>query len=214
MEKFIINIKVFIICFCFGFTIPVEGAFNNLTDLSSTNSNFTSLQNITIHEYKTNINSESSKRNVKFLTSKNRLNLPLASIKSALQDVGAKVYMKKEYISTIDVRKKFLNNVMQINIKKRSAIPTNVSNRSKINSVFERARNLNFTRDNRKGVVSILGLFDLTNRSGIRPEGQSELVAAQMAVKHINKLGLLPGYVLELITNDTEVCLTFNKVVK
>lgn len=201
MEKFItINIKVFIIYFSFGFIIPVE-ALNNLTDF---NSNCTRLENITIHEYKTNINSESSKKNVYFLTSKNRLNLPLASIKSALPDVGAKVYMKKENISTIE---KFLKNVMHI--QKRSAIPTNVSNRSKINSVFERARNLNFTRDNRKGVVSILGLFDLTNRSGIRPEGNSELVAAQMAVTHINKLGLLPGYTLELITNDTEVCFFF-----
>lgn len=206
MEKYMnINIKVFIIYFYFGLTIPVE-AFNNLNDfnsnLTSTNSNCTSLENFTFHEYKTNINSESSKKNVYFLTSKARLNLPLASIKSTLQDEGAKTYKKMENISTIDVRKKFLNNVMQINIEKRSATPTN---RSKINSVFERARNLNFSRVNRKGVVSILGLFDLTNRTGIRPEGNSELVAAQMAVQHINKLGLLSGYVLELITNDTEV---------
>lgn len=53
--------------------------------------------------------------------------------------------------------------------------------------------------------VSVLGLFELSTRTGMRPEGQSELAAAQMAIKHINARSLLPGYSLEMLTNDTEV---------
>lgn len=97
----------------------------------------------------------------------------------------------------------------------------------KVNNVFEMARKLRYnkllTKDlsgpnannssessmyrnsNRKGIVSVLGLFELTTRYGIRPEGRSELAAAQMAVRHINERGLLPGYTLQLLTNDTKV---------
>lgn len=57
----------------------------------------------------------------------------------------------------------------------------------------------------RAGTVSVLGLFELSTRSGMRPEGHSELAAAQMAIKHINDRSLLPGYTLELLTNDTQV---------
>lgn len=53
--------------------------------------------------------------------------------------------------------------------------------------------------------VSLLGLFEMTTHLGVRWEGKSELAAAELAVKHINERGLLPGYTLELITNDTQV---------
>jgi hypothetical protein len=54
--------------------------------------------------------------------------------------------------------------------------------------------------------VSLLGLFELTTHLGkVRWEGKSELAAAELAVRHINERGLLPGYILELITNDTQV---------
>lgn len=53
--------------------------------------------------------------------------------------------------------------------------------------------------------VSLLGLFEMTTHLGERWEGRSELAAAELAVKHINERGLLPGYILELITNDTQV---------
>jgi hypothetical protein len=53
--------------------------------------------------------------------------------------------------------------------------------------------------------VSLLGLFELTSRAGLRAEGKSELAAAELAVKHINERGLLKGYTLELMTNDTQV---------
>lgn len=53
--------------------------------------------------------------------------------------------------------------------------------------------------------VSLLGLFEMTTHLGTRWEGKSELAAAELAVKHINERGLLPGYSLELITNDTQV---------
>jgi hypothetical protein len=61
-------------------------------------------------------------------------------------------------------------------------------------------------RARKRGKVSLLGLFELTSRSGLsRAEGKSELAAAELAVKHINERKLLKGYTLELITNDTQV---------
>jgi hypothetical protein len=53
--------------------------------------------------------------------------------------------------------------------------------------------------------ITVLGLFDMTTRTGERLEGRSELAAARLAVRHINERQLLAGYQLELITNDTKV---------
>jgi hypothetical protein len=53
--------------------------------------------------------------------------------------------------------------------------------------------------------ITVLGLFDMTTRTGERPEGRSELAAARLAVRHINEKHLLPGYQLDLVTNDTKV---------
>lgn len=110
-------------------------------------------------------------------------------------------------------------------------------NRYKVNNVFEMARKLKYNKlltknlsgpnessssnssnfrssdsnnTNTKGTVSVLGLFELSTRHGIRPEGYSELAAAQMAVRHINQRGLLPGYTLQLLTNDTKVRFIFD----
>lgn len=67
------------------------------------------------------------------------------------------------------------------------------------------------SRDNKKlSKVSLLGLFEMTTHLGTRWEGRSELAAAQLAVRHINERGLLPGYSLELITNDTQVTETID----
>lgn len=61
---------------------------------------------------------------------------------------------------------------------------------------------------NGKRIISLLGLFELSTRNGLRVEGLSELAAAELAVRHINKREhLLPGYTLQLITNDTKVFL-------
>lgn len=62
--------------------------------------------------------------------------------------------------------------------------------------------------------VSLLGLFEMTTHLGTRWEGRSELAAAELAVKHINERGLLPGYTLELITNDTQVTSAFHVCVR
>jgi hypothetical protein len=98
------------------------------------------------------------------------------------------------------------------------------SNKNRINSVFENSRNNEFRNNktistikfmDRKysdGKISLLGLFELTTRGGSRPEGQSELMAAKLAVQHINMQGVLPGYTLELITNDTQVILFYNSL--
>jgi hypothetical protein len=53
--------------------------------------------------------------------------------------------------------------------------------------------------------ITVLGLFEMTTRTGERVEGRSELAAARLAVSHINEKRLLPGYQLELLTNDTKV---------
>ncbi|XP_063619166.1 gamma-aminobutyric acid type B receptor subunit 2 [Cydia splendana] len=53
-------------------------------------------------------------------------------------------------------------------------------------------------------IVSILGLFELSVGVAPRAEGASELAAAQLAVRHVNRRELLPGYKLHLFTNDTK----------
>ncbi|XP_065095274.1 gamma-aminobutyric acid type B receptor subunit 2 [Ochlerotatus camptorhynchus] len=79
---------------------------------------------------------------------------------------------------------------------------TKVLNRNSINTVFERTRPA--TGKKRSREISILGLFELSTRHGIRKEGYSELAAAQLAVQHINRRGMLLGYTLKLLTNDTK----------
>ncbi|KAL4710598.1 hypothetical protein ACJJTC_003234 [Scirpophaga incertulas] len=53
-------------------------------------------------------------------------------------------------------------------------------------------------------IVSILGLFELSVGDSPRADGRSELAAARLAVAHVNSRGVLPGYKLHLITNDTK----------
>lgn len=87
---------------------------------------------------------------------------------------------------------------------RKSSLQTNEHNRNIINTVFERTRPAGSERRARE--VTILGLFELSSREGAaRREGLSELAAAQLAVQHINRRGLLLGYKLKLITNDTKV---------
>lgn len=88
-------------------------------------------------------------------------------------------------------------------------------NRFKVNNVFEMDTKRKYNKNSKnsllernqseKGIVSLLGLFELSTRFGLRPDGHSELAAAQMAVRHINKRNLLPDYTLQLLTNDTMV---------
>lgn len=70
---------------------------------------------------------------------------------------------------------------------------------------LEKEKNILKTHTPKLGKVSLLGLFELTTRGGMRAEGQSELFAAELAIRHINEREILPGYTLELITNDTQV---------
>ncbi|XP_061729709.1 gamma-aminobutyric acid type B receptor subunit 2 [Cydia pomonella] len=60
------------------------------------------------------------------------------------------------------------------------------------------------SRSSSNRIVSILGLFELSVGVAPRAEGASELAAAQLAVQHVNRRGLLPGYKLHLFTNDTK----------
>lgn len=53
--------------------------------------------------------------------------------------------------------------------------------------------------------VYILGLFELSGKMGKRKESESETAAAQLAVQHVNRMGVLPGYFLRLLINDTKV---------
>ena len=86
------------------------------------------------------------------------------------------------------------------------------SERKKLKTVTKRPNNVTAKSVSNRGMkklskVSLLGLFEMTTHLGTRWEGKSELAAAELAVKHINERGLLPGYILELITNDTQVIL-------
>lgn len=88
--------------------------------------------------------------------------------------------------------------------RKSAPNQTKELNRNIINTVFERTRPAGGERRGRE--VTILGLFELSSKEGEeRREGFSELAAAQLAVQHINRRGLLLGYKLKLITNDTKV---------
>uniref|UniRef100_A0A182LUW1 G-protein coupled receptors family 3 profile domain-containing protein n=1 Tax=Anopheles culicifacies TaxID=139723 RepID=A0A182LUW1_9DIPT len=87
--------------------------------------------------------------------------------------------------------------------RKSAPNQTKELNRNIINTVFERTRPAGSERRGRE--VTILGLFELSSKGGVeRREGFSELAAAQLAVQHINRRGLLLGYKLKLITNDTK----------
>ncbi|KAH8409568.1 hypothetical protein KR222_008550 [Zaprionus bogoriensis] len=75
----------------------------------------------------------------------------------------------------------------------------------KVNQVFESERRMSRDEIQRNhGKIVLLGLFELSTKRGPRPDGLSELGAATMAVEHINRKRLLPGYTLELVTNDTQ----------
>ncbi|ALC37925.1 GABA-B-R3 [Drosophila busckii] len=75
----------------------------------------------------------------------------------------------------------------------------------KVNQVFESERRMTHAEIQRNhGKIVLLGLFELSTKRGPRPDGLSELGAATMAVEHINRKQLLPGYTLELVTNDTQ----------
>lgn len=54
-------------------------------------------------------------------------------------------------------------------------------------------------------IVSILGLFELSVGDQPRADGASELAAARLAVDHVNRRLLLPGYTMQLVANDTKV---------
>lgn len=54
--------------------------------------------------------------------------------------------------------------------------------------------------------VYFLGLFEESTKFGVRRrEGESEVSAARLAVDHVNRMGVLPGYTLRLLINDTKV---------
>ncbi|XP_022221544.2 gamma-aminobutyric acid type B receptor subunit 1 [Drosophila obscura] len=75
----------------------------------------------------------------------------------------------------------------------------------KVNQVFESERRMSQAEiQHNHGKIVLLGLFELSTKRGPRPDGISELGAATMAVEHINRKQLLPGYTLELVTNDTQ----------
>ena len=78
-------------------------------------------------------------------------------------------------------------------------------NKNLINSVFEKSRPFLNSKNRRRREISILGLFELSTKHGVRKEGYSELSAAQLAIRHINRRGLLFGNTLKLLTNDTKV---------
>lgn len=53
--------------------------------------------------------------------------------------------------------------------------------------------------------ASFLGLFDSKIAANMQKDELNELAAAQLAVRHVNALNILPGYRLVLLINDTQV---------
>ena len=59
--------------------------------------------------------------------------------------------------------------------------------------------------------LNVLGLFDMDSARCRRAcsraphEGRSDLAAVQLAVQHVNRRRVVPGYRLRLITNNTQV---------
>ena len=66
-------------------------------------------------------------------------------------------------------------------------------------------KNISKNVEGEKVNLTILGLFEMTQKNAPRPEGPSELQAAKLAIDKINKMGLLPKFHLKLHHNDTEV---------
>lgn len=89
-----------------------------------------------------------------------------------------------------------------ITTRKMSWLPNYHKNFGKEDNV-----NGNSSKDlkNQKVNVTILGLFELTQKNEPRPEGPSELQAAQLAIDKINQMELLPKFHLRLHHNDTQV---------
>ncbi|XP_020287722.1 gamma-aminobutyric acid type B receptor subunit 1 isoform X2 [Pseudomyrmex gracilis] len=52
--------------------------------------------------------------------------------------------------------------------------------------------------------ITILGLFEMTRGTKVRPEGSSELEAAKLAVDRVNESDILKRFRLRLIYNDTK----------
>lgn len=55
-----------------------------------------------------------------------------------------------------------------------------------------------------KSVIYIGGLFDLSDGEWSL-SGRSELAAAELAIEHVNAKNIVPGHLLELVNNDTQV---------
>lgn len=144
----------------------------------------------------------------------------ISSPSSFIHDLGEEdqIKVKEESITSVN-KNNNISKMDEINVsytRKKSEhikkLLENKSHRSRVNSVFELSSKMMFNstinnsyRNARAGKVSLLGLFELTTQNGARPEGVSEVYAAELAVKHINDRNILPGYTLELLTNDTKV---------
>lgn len=162
-------------------------------------------------ENKRNYNNQTATATATAQKTTNNFNEPLKTITKMSTTVTG---MTENSISSGSMLGRFrVNDVFEIERKQKY-----FSNNNSIVSINGPVKgNNNSNEDNRIAsdandsngtkIISLLGLFELSTRNKLRPEGQTELAAAKMAVDHINKRGLLPGYTLQLITNDTKVIL-------
>lgn len=138
------------------------------------------------------------------LNSKHINNTYLVPLATEIKSKRSKTYTNSTIFHKIHSKK--TEDQFPENIERRNA-----SYRRKLDSssrLIENLPNIRFPSERSKDkrtVVSLLGLFELSTKDGERPEGRSELAAAHLAVKHINSKKLLPGYTLELLYNDTKV---------
>lgn len=141
----------------------------------------------------------SNKINDNHFTSYSLLTSPPTSSKHSLSHPRLRRYSKHKFYSNSSTSNNSSSLPVSLGLWQQQYL--------KVNQVFENERVSSRTSNlqQNRGKIVLLGLFELSTKTGPRPEGLSELIAAQMAVEHINSKQLLPGYTLELMTNDTQV---------
>jgi hypothetical protein len=94
--------------------------------------------------------------------------------------------------------------------KKNTALTSNNIHSSSSKAKLRQARSVKKTSSylsiGKKKILTILGLFELTQNNTRRESGESERAAAQLALDDINSNEkILPGYHITMHTNDTQV---------
>lgn len=191
-------INRFIIVWLIFGTIMNDGQVFGIND----NNTVTILNEIysTIMPVKTNGDNKKYEKMLQIEFNQTDLDIERKNNKHFLHLGDKEILLKNKNVSKVRKHQKLNKNQVNKTLRKKNKSATpNLTADGKLTS------NKSYSPIKRVSKVSILGLFEMTTLMGERRDGKSELAASELAVKHINELGLLPGYTLELINNDTQV---------